>query len=469
MDKKWIKWLIVIGGGVIISSIPPPEGITGPAWTLFAIFIATIVGSILQPLTGSAMVLLGVAATVVCGALKPFDALKGYADPVVWLVLSAFFLSIAVINTGLGRRIALLFIRAIGRNTYGLSYALIATDFVLASVVPSNGARNGGIVIPITVAVSESYDSHPDDGTAGRLGEYLVYLMYQCEVVIGATFLTGHAGNFVMQRLAADNGGFKVTYFSWLAAAIVPALVSLAVIPAVIYRFFPPEVKETPGASKFAAEELEKRGPVSRDEWIVIGTLVGVIFLWVMQGRLHSIDPSIIALSGIGVLLVTGVVTWSELMGDRNAWSTFIWYGGLVNMATALGETGLTKLFASSVASYMSGMTWIAALMVMLLIYFYAHYLFASITAHALAMYVPFLAVTLAAGAPAGLVILFLNYFSTLSAGLTHFGTTPGPIYFGTGYAKQGTWWKIGLIASVINITIWSTIGLGWWKVLGWW
>jgi len=469
MQNKWLKWLVVLGCGGLIGIIPPPEGVTREAWTLLAIFIATIVGSIVQPLTGSAMVLLGVTATAVFGVLKPFDALKGYADPVVWIVLSAFFLSIAVIKTGLGRRIALLFIRAIGRSTYGLSYALIATDFVLASVVPSNGARNGGIVIPITIAVSESYDSKPDDGTATRLGEYLMYLMYQCEVVIGATFLTGHAGNFVMQKLAADNAGLQVTYFGWLGAAIVPALVSLAVIPAFIYKFFPPEVKSTPEAPQYAAEELKKAGPVGRDEWLVIGTLIGVIFLWTMNGRLHSIDPAIIALSGIGFLLLTGVVTWNELMGERSAWSTFIWYGGLVNMATALGETGLTKLFAASVASYTSGMSWIAALVVLLLVYFYAHYLFASVTAHALAMYVPFLAVTLTAGAPVGLTILFLNYFSTLSASLTHFGTTPGPIYFGTGYAKQSTWWKIGLAASVINITIWSTIGLGWWKLLGWW
>jgi DASS family divalent anion:Na+ symporter len=114
-------------------------------------------------------------------------------------------------------------------------------------------------------------------------------------------------------------------------------------------------------------------------------------------------------------------------------------------------------------------MTWMAALAVILVIYFYAHYAFASITAHALAMYVPFVVVTMAAGAPAGLAVLFLNYFSTLSASLTHYGTTPGPIYFGTGYAKQGTWWTIGLIASVVNIAVWSTIGLGWWKILGWW
>ncbi|MBV9242405.1 MAG: DASS family sodium-coupled anion symporter [Acidobacteria bacterium] len=469
MQKTLLKWFATIGVGVAIAVIPPPPGVEYKSWLLLAIFIATIVGSIVQPLTGSAIVLLGVTATAAFGALSPADALKGYADPVVWIVLAAFFISVAVIKTGLGRRIALIFIRAIGRTTYGLSYALIGTDFLLAAVVPSNGARNGGIVIPIAVSVSESYDSRPDDGTAGKLGEYLIYLLYQCEVVIAATFLTGHAGNFVMQKIALKETGIELTYFGWFAAAILPSLVSLAIIPAMIYKFFPPEIKATPAASEYAADELKKMGPVTTSEWLLIATLLGVIVAWTIQGWMHIGDPAIAALAGIGFLLLTRVVTWTELMGERNAWSTFIWYGGLVNMATALGETGLTKLFATSVASYTTGMTWALALAILLFVYFYSHYLFASITAHALAMYSAFAIVTLTAGTPGGLAVLFLTYFATLSASLTHFGTTPGPIYFGTGYAKQGTWWKIGFITSIINITVWSTIGLGWWKLLGWW
>lgn len=469
MQRPLSKWLIVLGVGIGIATVPRPEGVTSEAWTLFAIFISTIVGSIVQPLTGSAIVLLGVTATVVFGVLKPFDALKGYADPVVWIVLSAFFLAAAVVKTGLGRRVALLFIRLIGKSTFGLGYALVGTDFLLASVVPSNGARNGGIMIPLAVAVSESYDSRPGDGTEDRLGSYLVNLLYQCEVVIGATFITGHAGNFVMAKLAKETAGVEIGYLTWLVAAIVPSIVSLAVIPAMIYRVNPPEVRLTPGAAEFASDELERLGPMSGPEKIVVGTLLTVIFLWATKDIIHSVDISFIALAGIAALLVTRVLEWKELTGDSNAWSTFIWYGGLVNMASALGETGLTKLFAERSAAFTGGMAWMAALGILLLIYFYSHYFFASITAHVLAMYVPFLAVTLTAGAPAGLAVLCLNYFSTLNASLTHFGTTPGPIYFGLGYVKQGVWWRIGLIASVLNIIIWSTVGLAWWKVIGWW
>ncbi|HCA59885.1 MAG TPA: anion permease, partial [Blastocatellia bacterium] len=127
------------------------------------------------------------------------------------------------------------------------------------------------------------------------------------------------------------------------------------------------------------------------------------------------------------------------------------------------------KVFAESMGGYTSAMGWIAALAILALVYFYAHYLFASITAHVLAMFVPFVAVTLTAGAPAGLAVLLLAYFSNLNAGLTHYGTTPAPIYFGTGYVSLQTWWKIGLAASVVNIVIWGTVGVAWWKLLGWW
>jgi DASS family divalent anion:Na+ symporter len=106
---------------------------------------------------------------------------------------------------------------------------------------------------------------------------------------------------------------------------------------------------------------------------------------------------------------------------------------------------------------------------VLLLIYFYAHYGFASITAHATAMYTPFLVVILAAGTPPLLAVLSLAYFSNLGASLTHYGTTPAPIYFGADYVKQRTWWWVGLIASIVTIFLWSLLGFTWWKILKFW
>lgn len=466
--NKVIRWLIVIGCGVGIAIIPPPEGVTREAWTLLAIFIATIVGSIVQPLTGSAMVLLGVVALALFRALPIEKALSGYADRFVWLVLAAFFISRAMIKTGLGQRIALIFVRLIGRKTLGLGYALVFTDFILASFIPSTGARSGGIILPIARSATETYDSRPEDGTEGRLGTFLMTMLYQCEVILCATFLTGQASNVIIAGFASQQAGVDLNYSIWFISAIVPALISLAVIPLMIYRLFPPEIKETPNAVTFAHEELKKLGPFDRNERILLIVFVAVVALWI-TAKLHGIDSTVIALLGISSLLVTGVLSWRDLIDETHAWEVFIWYGGLVMMATALGETTIPKLFAGGVASVTTGLSWPIALLVLALVFFYAHYAFASITAHVTAMFIPFLAVTVAVGAPAGLTVLVLTYFANLSAGLTHYGTTPAPVYFGLGYVTQKRWWTVGLIASILNIIIWSTFGVGWWKLIGWW
>jgi len=461
------RWAAVLATAVLILALGAPEGITTVSWRLFAIFAATIVGSIVQPMSAGAVVFLGVCAIAVTGTMTPADSLKGYADPIVWLVLCAFFIARGVLKSGLGRRIAFLFIRALGKRSLGLSYALVSTDAVLATIVPSNSARCGGIIFPITRSLAEAYDSTPGP-TARRLGGFLMTTVYQCDVVACAMFLTGQASNVLIAKFALDAAGFELTYAKWMLGMIVPGVVALLLVPLLIYRIYPPEVKHTPHATEFANEELVKMGPMARDERMMLFVFVLVALLWMTQA-LHHIHYAVVALIGVATLLLTRVLDWDDLMSQRPAWDVFIWYGGLVRMAEALGETGITRRFAEVTAGWTVGWTWWAALAVLLLIYFYAHYAFASITAHATAMFTPFVVVTMGAGAPVTLAVMGLAAYSNLSASLTHYGTTHAPIYFGARYVTQRDWWRIGFVCSLVTIPIWAVLGVTWWKLLGWW
>ena len=462
-----LRWGAVLATVGLILAIPVPEGIAAKSWRLLALFLGTIVGSIVRPVPAGAIVFLGVAAVAFTGTLTPAKALGGYADPIVWLVLCAFFISRGVVKTGLGRRIALVFIRAIGHRSIGLAYALVGTDTLLASLVPSNGARAGGVVFPVAKSLAEAYDSTPGP-TRRRLGAYLMTTVYQCDVIACAMFLTGQASNVLIAKFAKDVAGVELSYARWFVGGIVPGLLSLLLVPLLIYRLFPPDVRHTPGAAAFAAQELGRLGRTSRGERIMLVVFALLAGLW-MTTSWHGINYAVVALGGICTLLLTNVLTWEDVLSERSAWDVYIWYGGLVQMAAALGETGITKRFAETAAGYTAGWLWAPALAVLLLIYFYAHYGFASITAHATAMYTPFLVVTIAAGAPPVLAALTLAYFSNLDASLTHFGTTPAPIYFGSRYVTQREWWKYGFIVSLATIGIWSTVGVAWWKLLGWW
>jgi DASS family divalent anion:Na+ symporter len=151
------------------------------------------------------------------------------------------------------------------------------------------------------------------------------------------------------------------------------------------------------------------------------------------------------------VLLISDALRWEDALAERNAWDVFVWYGGLLTMGDALNKTGSTTAFAAWVAAWFTGWPWMGVLLATLVIYFYAHYAFASITTHMLAMFPPFVVMLIGLGTPPALGVYALACMANLTAGLTHYGTTTAPIVFAEGYVSQRDWWRIGFAMSVIN------------------
>jgi divalent anion:Na+ symporter, DASS family len=450
----------------IVYVIPRPEAVKPEGWRLTGLFFATIVGSIVEPIPAGALVLLAVVLSSLVGGLTITEALAGYSNSSVWLVLVAFFISRALIQTGLARRIALFFVRAFGKSSLGVAYSLAASDMVLAGMIPSNGARAGGVVLPIARSISELYGSHPGE-TAGQLGSFLMIAVYQAVCITSAMFMTGQVSNFLARDIAMQ-AGYELTPLSWIRASIVPGLLSLITVPWIAMKLNPPAIKKTPEASTFAAEELAKLGPMKQNEWILTAVFLFVCYFWI-RSRDLGIDVAVTALLGCMVLLLTGVLAWDDIPGEKGGWAVFIWYGGLLRLAQGLNDAGVTKVFADYVAATLGGNGWPTLFGLTILIYFYAHYAFASITAHTVSMFPAFLAVLIASGAPIGLVVYTFVCLGNVSACLTHYGTTPAPIFYAQGYVPLKMWWKIGAVASVANLIIWTTAGFGWWKVLGIW
>ena len=461
-----VPMLITLAVGLAIWVIPAPEGVAIEAWRLLAIFVATIVGIILKPLPMGAVALIGIMATALTGILSIGQAVSGFSNTTIWLIVIAFFISRGFIKTGLGERIAYYFMSVLGRRTLGLAYGLIGTDLVLAPAIPSNTARGGGIVYPVLRSVSGAYGSEPDE-TAGKMGRFLTLATFQGLIVTSAMFLTAMAANPLAVELASAQG-VEITWGRWAIAASVPGLISLLLVPYLIYRLSAPEIKQTPEAAEMAKEKLKEMGNIKVEEWLMLAAFVLLIGLWIFGSAL-SISATTTAFAGLGLLIVTGVLTWGDILNERGAWDTLIWFAALVMMATFLNELGLIPWFSDRMGTAVGGFAWVPAFLVLALVYFYSHYFFASCTAHVSAMYAAFLVVAIAAGAPALLAALVLAFFSNLFAGTTHYGTGPAPVLFGSGYVEMGEWWKTGALISVVNIVIWVGVGGVWWKVLGLW
>ena len=192
------------------------------------------------------------------------------------------------------------------------------------------------------------------------------------------------------------------------------------------------------------------------------------MLLWILGGEL-GVHSTTAAFVGLAVLLVSGTLTWSDILQEKGAWNTLMWFSALVMMASYLNELGLIPWFSQTIGSAVEGTSWSVAFLILSLVYFYSHYLFASNTAHVSSMYGAFLAVAIAVGTPPMLAALVLGFFSNLFSSMTHYGTGPAPVLFGSGYVEMEMWWKLGALVSVVNIVIWLGVGGVWWKVIGVW
>ena len=453
--------------GAVIWLVPAPAGVQPRAWQLLAIFVATMVGIVLRPLPMGAVALIAVAVAVLSGTLTIAEATAGFGNTVVWLVVAAFFIATAFIKTGLGTRIAYHFMRVLGQRSLGLAYGLVATDLVLAPAIPSNTARAGGVIYPILRSLCVSLDSAAEHGTERRIAAFLTVTAYQGVVVTSAMFLTAMAANPLVAELAAQQG-VEISWALWAAAASVPGLLSLLLVPLLIYRVYPPQITRTPAAPEIARQRLAEMGAMTRDERILLVVFVLLLSLWIAGGAL-GVSATTTALAGVAAMLATGVLAWEDILRERSGWDTLIWFAVLVMLASQLGELGLLAWFTDRVSGVLAVGHWIPSFLGLSLIYFYVHYFFASNTAHVSAMYAPFLALALAVGTPPLLAALLLGFFSNLFASLTHYGTAAAPILFGSGNVDIGTWWRLGLLISAVNIAIWVGVGSLWWRLLGLW
>ena len=463
-NRGAVNFLIAALIGIFIWFSPEPEGLNPRGWHLFAIFVATMAGIILKSFPMGAIAIFSLTLSIVTGTLTFSEAFDGFSCDVVWLVVLAFFVARGFISTGLGNRMAYKVMSLLGKNSLGLGYGLVATDLILAPTIPSVTARVGGVVYPIVKALTDVFTGKSHDP---KMGAFLSLTAFQGSAITSAMFLTSMAGNPLIAELARSQG-IDISWTSWALAAILPGLISLGLVPYVIYRLTPPTIRQTPHAKEMAEERLKSMGPMRRNEWIMLGTFALLITLWILGPRI-GVKAPVAALIGLSILLVTGIMKWKDVLEEQGAWDTFIWFATLVTLSGFLNKFGLATWFSQWVVGNVQGFSWVTGFALVSLVYFYTHYFFARNVAHIGAMYIPLLVVSIALGTPPELAALTMAFFSSLFGGLTHYGSGPAPILFGMGHSTVGEWWKVAGIVSLVNIAIWMLAGGLWWKFLGLW
>jgi DASS family divalent anion:Na+ symporter len=467
MDKDHIiKWAAVIGIPVILLLLPVPGGFTPDAWHLFAIYVGAILGIMLRPLPEPAMIL--IVITIASMWLNKMNVvLSGYSNGTAWLVFTAFSLSAAFATTGLGARIAYILIGKIGKSSLGLGYAMMITDTIISPATPSNTARTAGIVYPIFRSLSSTLGSEP--GPTGRkIGCYLNLLAYEISMTTCCLFITATASNIIVLHFAKDILHTDISWMTWAMAAFVPIMLVLLTIPYIVYKLYPPEIKHVDNYKEISKTGLEKLGPISRKEKTLAVLFILAIIGWATTS-LTGFNATAIAIAFVAAALVTGVLTWQGVLKTSGAWSTFMWYGGIIGMATALNQSKFFDSLATVINSTvdLSSVNPFVAFAIILLVSVVTRYIFASTAAFATSFVPVLFTIGTAANLPAIPLTLMLGICLSWPALLTHYGGACGPVLFGYDYVDQVTWWKVGTIITVLHYIVTIGIGIPYWKLLG--
>jgi DASS family divalent anion:Na+ symporter len=436
-----------------------PAGLTTPAWHLFAVFVSAIVAVLLGafPLLTSTM--LAVAAVVLTGTVEPAKAFAGFANPSVLLVVIAFLVAQAVVKSGLGRRISLFMVSRFGGSALGLAYSIVLTDAAIAPAFPSNTAR-GGVLYPIVLSVAQGSGSRPDDPEGRRLGAYLMFCGMSSLAVSSALWMTATSANPIGLQVAREFG-LDIGFGSWFVAACVPALSAILALPWVVARLFPPRVGKTPEAPVAARKALTELGPFSRDERITAAAFVLMVSGWIFADTL-KVNVTSIAFAGLGLLLMTRVLTLDDIATQGDTLATFLWLAVLFALSGQLNELGFMGYVGQRLASHLVGLSWPSTYVLLIVIYVAIHYMFVSQSSQVLALLGVFLDVGVRGGVPAPLMAFGLLFASSYFSAITPQGGSQNVIFVGSGYLTQRELYRLGLLITLFFMAVFLGIGTPW-------
>ena len=474
--KKVVFSVLPIVCAVCIYLLPVPEGLSHHAWTYFAVFIGVVVGLVLEPVPGALVGVIGVVILVWLkigpdgsGAdgvvIKSSDAihwgLSGFGNSTVWLIFAAFMLGLGYDKSGLGRRIALLLVKLLGKTTLGLGYAIAIADAILAPFIPSNTARSGGTIYPIVSSIPPMLDSYPNKG-ARKIGSYLIWVGISSTCVTSSMFFTGLAPNLLAMETATKSGFVGIGWIGWFIAFAPCGIILFILTPLLTYWIYPPEIKGSDEAPKWAGEELEKMGSMSIKEWLMILMAIFALVFWI-GGKTFGIDATTVALAVVVGMALLGIISWNDVMTNKAAWNVFVWFGSLVALAGGLKNVGFLNWVADIGGSYLQSFNPMMAFLGLVIFFYILHYCFASTTAHVTALLALFM--TVGASIP-GVDVQQMTLLMLLSLGImgiiTPYGTGPSPVWYGSGYVKSGDFWKLGFIFGFIYLIAFLVICVPW-------
>ncbi|MBB3036214.1 SLC13 family permease [Hoyosella altamirensis] len=474
-------------GLVAYLLIPADDALSSAARITAAVAIVIAVWWMTEALPLSVTSLVPIVAFPTLGVLELSEATAPYASPTVFLFMGGFIIALAMQKWNLHKRIALLVMRAVGTKPRQLILGvMIATAFL--SMWVSNTATTLmmlpiGISVLALVAAKKGIDSAAEgtgpvsdifaDKDTKNFATSLMLAIAFAATIGGLATLIGSPPNLILAGFIEETySDITITFADWMKVGVPLAVVFLFIAWVLLTRvIYPTKLTNVVGGKEIIQRELDKLGPMSRGEWVVLLVFATTAMLWVFRTPLTEWDalterlPFITNLDDATIGIAAAIALFMIPAAVKNGraamamdwktaqagipWGVLLLFGGGLSLAKAVQETGLSTYIGTKVDGFGVLPTVLMIAAVCLLILGLTELTSNTATA---ATFLPVLGgVALGLGIDPMLLLVPAAFAATCSFMLP-VGTPPNAIVFGSGYVTMGQMIRAGVWLNIIGV-----------------
>lgn len=464
LSVRWAGLGVAIVVFAAMLSLPPPAGLTEPAWRVAAVAVLMAVLWLTEAIPVAATALMPVAAFPLLGIANPSETAAPYADPIIFLFMGGFIIALAIERWGLHRRVALLVLRAFGARPAALVGGFMTASALLSMWV-SNTATSV-MMLPIGLSVIALIHRKEVAGLPER-EDHAFSLSLLLGIAYGASIgglatLIGTPPNALLAAYMAKTYGFQIGFGRWMLVGVPLSLAMLGLAWLILTRLaFRVGRTRIVGADAVLRREFASLGAMSAAERRVVYVFAATAVAWMVRPVLNELVP---ALSDAGIAVIAAVVLFILPAGDgkgsrlmnwdwaaRLPWGVLVLFGGGLSLASAIQSSGLAEWIGGTLAL---GRHWPVVAMVLLvtaIVVFLTELTSNTATA---AVFLPVVA-ALAGGIPLNPLVLTVPAALAAScAFMLPVATPPNAIVFSSGHVSVPEMARAGILLNFAAIAL---------------
>jgi solute carrier family 13 (sodium-dependent dicarboxylate transporter), member 2/3/5 len=457
--KRVVKFALIWGSvalGLAIYLAPAPAGLSVQGKTSWAVFILCtglwVSNAIPFGITG----LLAVALLAVTGAMKTSEAFAAFGNSAVFFLIGVFIIAGALIESGLSKRCALLFLRPFERSPYAFATGIMLAGAFGTLWMPNQATS--ALLFPIAVEVAVALRLAV--GTSSYAKVLFLSLAWGAMIGSNASFLGSTRAALAIGMLQ-EKFGVGISFTQWVIAALPMVVLGCAAAPFVLRLCFPREEVGFAAARTVLEDAVKAMGPMDRRQWTVAAIVILTIAAWMIFGKQY--DLAVIALLGSTALFATRAIDWEEAE-RRIYWNIVLMYGGAIALGIVIDRTGAAHWLVDAAFRGATIPPTLAVAAVALGTLLLSEFM-SNVAAVAVMLPLAF-----SIGGQLGASPVALTLATSMGAGLDFalpFSSAPNTIVFSSGYLRMMDVVKAGGVMTIVSILLVVLLVWVWWPLLG--